>query len=294
VPAEKNDRNTAKASLGTLQEEPHGVPVGPTLLDRHLRSSKLLSKAYHYISKDREVSELWRVSNINAVTRLLYNDHGPVHARIAAGSALEIFSLLVSNGVRPTSVEQGTAGGIEEAKLIVMLGALLHDIGNSVHRYQHELIGALLAKDILDRVLGKVLGSKHQYLYSIRQEVLHAVYSTAMDVQALTVEAGSVKIADGTDMAEGRARFPYRRGKTDIHALSALSIQKVYIGRGRERPIRITVILSDKAGFFQIERILLPKINTTPISRYFEIQAVTPGGPVNNAGASAEAITIKP
>lgn len=289
------DKTGPKTTLQPTRQEPIGVPVGPTLIDRHLRSNKLLNKAYQLITKDREVTELWKLSNINAVTRLLYNDHGPVHARIAAGSALEIFSLLVTNGVKPTSVEQGTAGNIEEAKLIVMLGALLHDIGNSIHRYQHELVGALLAKDILDRILPKTLGPKHPYLYSIRQETLHAIYATAMDVQALTVEAGTVKIADGTDMAEGRARFPYRRGKTDIHALSALSIQKVYISRGRERPIRITVQLSDKAGFFQIERILLPKINTTPISRYFEIQAITPlPNKKNNDQTQTETITIKP
>jgi metal-dependent HD superfamily phosphatase/phosphodiesterase len=33
------------------------------------------------------------MSNVMAVERLKYNDHGPVHAKISSGAALEIFDL---------------------------------------------------------------------------------------------------------------------------------------------------------------------------------------------------------
>jgi len=250
------------------------VKVGPELVERHVKSSKLLHTAYNVFTRDREVQELWKMSNVNAVSRLLYNDHGPVHAKIVAGSALEIMDILASSGVEPSSLKDKTAGSMEEAKLIVMLASFLHDVGNSVHRLYHEYTGALLSKDLLDRLLPQVLGKDHPYLYTIRQEILHAIYATSMDAEALTVEAGAVKIGDGTDMAEGRARYPYKRGKSDIHALSALSIKRVELGRGRNRPVHITVHMSDRAGFFQIEKILLPKITSTRIARYVEVEAI--------------------
>lgn len=249
--------------------------VNPRLIEKHLASSPLLSKAWSILVNDREVNALLHMSNVNAVSRLLYNDHGPVHAKIVAGSALEIFNLLVSNGIKPSTIKDGTVDTLDEAKLIVMLGAYLHDIGNSVHRANHELVGALLAKDILYRILPQVLSEDlHGRMYNIVAEVMHAIYSTAMDVHALTIEAGAVKVADGTDMAEGRARYPYRKGKLDIHALSALAIKKVEIGRGNDRPVRITVYMTDKAGFFQIEKIMKPKLETTPLKSLVEIQPV--------------------
>ncbi|MCE4614308.1 MAG: phosphohydrolase [Desulfurococcales archaeon] len=248
--------------------------VGPDLIEKHVRSSRLLYNAYTLFTKDREVQELWKMSNVNAVSRLLYNDHGPVHAKIVAGSALELFDMLVKRGVEPTTLADKTVGSIEEAKLVVMLGALLHDIGNSIHRVYHEYTGALLSIDILNRLLPEILGKNHPYLYTIRQEILHTIYATNMDAEALTVEAGVVKIGDGTDMAEGRARYPYKRGKSDIHALSALSIKKVYLEQGDQRPVKISVLMDDRAGFFQIEKILLPKIHGTRIGKYTEINAV--------------------
>ncbi|MCE4606140.1 MAG: phosphohydrolase [Desulfurococcales archaeon] len=248
--------------------------VGPDLIEKHVKSSRLLYNAYTVFAKDREVQELWKMSNVNAVSRLLYNDHGPIHAKIVAGSALEIFDILVGRGVEPTTLVDKTVGSIEEAKLVVMIGALLHDIGNSIHRLYHEFTGALISIDILNRLLPEILGKSHPYLYTIRQEILHAIYATSMDAEALTLEAGAVKIGDGTDMAEGRARYPYKKGKSDIHALSALSIKKVYIEQGDRRPVKISVLMDDRAGFFQVEKILLPKVKTTRINHFIEINAI--------------------
>lgn len=79
-----------------------------------------------------------------------------------------------------------------------------------------------------------------------------------------------MKIADGLDMSEGRARLPYKMGKIDIHAVSALSIKEVYIEKG-ERPIRIVVRASEMAGLFQVENVLLPKIRTSSIENVIEV-----------------------
>jgi metal-dependent HD superfamily phosphatase/phosphodiesterase len=248
------------------------VLVGPHLVEAHVRSSKLLSRAWDYMVRDVEIQELLRMSNVNAVTRLLYNDHGPVHATIVSGASLEILNLLLEAGVVPSSLAQGIVGDVEYSKLIVLLGAYLHDIGNSVHRHGHEYIGALIAYNILSRILPEILPVEDvRLIYRIRSEVMNVIYSTAMDVDALTIEASIVKVADGTDMAEGRARIPYSRGKMDMHALSALSIKKVEIEQGGVRPVRIRVTMNSYAGYFQLEQVLLPKIRRSLIGEYIEI-----------------------
>lgn len=246
--------------------------VSPSLIRRHVEGSKLLSRAWRILTSDEEIQELLRMANVNAVGRLLYNDHGPVHASIVSGSAIEIYEILRENGITPSSVEQRVVPTEEYAKLIILLGAYLHDIGNSVHRDSHELMGALIAGNILDRILPEIIGRDERGLaYRIKSEVMGAIFSTAMNVRALTIESSIVKVADATDMAEGRARLPYSKGKEDIHALSALSIAKVELKKGRERPLVIEVFMRDIAGMFQVERVMLPKLEYSLIAKYTEI-----------------------
>ena len=110
-----------------------------------------MSEAFSFLENDVEAQSYLKMANIMAVKRLGYNDHGQVHAKIIAGSALEIFSLL-TDAVEPSSVMNGICD-YEDARLIVLLGAYLHDIGNAIHRIDHEKTGALLASNLLDRIL---------------------------------------------------------------------------------------------------------------------------------------------
>jgi hypothetical protein len=84
-------------------------------------------------------------------------------------------------------------------------------------------------------------------------------------------------VADGTDMAEGRARIPYKTGKVDIHSLSALSITKVEIERGDQKPVQILVSMTNPAGVFQIEQVLERKIKTSGIQDLVEVIALEKG-----------------
>lgn len=249
------------------------VLVSPALVQKHVESSELLRKAYEILEHDEEVQELIKMANIMAVGRLKYNDHGIIHSRIVSGAALEIFDRLVRSGIKPTTIEFGTARSIDEAKLVVLLASYLHDIGNAVHRIDHEMIGAILAKDLIDRILTTVIPDIGKRKYMLRQEVMHAIYATEMNTNALTVEAGVVKIADGTDMAEGRARIPYKLGKLDMHAVSALSIKKVAINSDGSTPIRIEIFMEDFAGLFQVEAVLRPKILSSGLQKYVEVYA---------------------
>ena len=85
------------------------------------------------------------------------------------------------------------------------------------------------------------------------------------------MEAGVVKIADGTDMAEGRARIPYKLGKLDMHAVSAISVKQVLIDKGEDVPVRIDIVMNDYAGLFQVEEVLKPKILSSGLADYIEV-----------------------
>jgi len=114
------------------------VTVSPALVERHVDRSALLRRAWQVLRRDAEVEEYLRMANVNAVERLLYNDHGPVHAQIVAGSALEIYEILRRHGLRPSSIVHRVVENEDQARLIILLAAYLHDIGNAVHRANHE------------------------------------------------------------------------------------------------------------------------------------------------------------
>ena len=249
------------------------VIVNAKLLDQLLSINTLLARAYRLISEDPEVQALWYMSNVMAVSRLKYNDHGPVHAHIVAGAALYLYHLLRSRNIESTLIRDGVVESEEYTWLIPLLGGLLHDIGNSVHRHIHETVGALLAKPIIERVLEKIIGDPVTRV-KIRQEVMHAIHCTSYDVECLTLEAGCVKVADGLDMAEGRARVPYKLGGVSIHSVSALSIKKVELVPSDHRPIRVNVYMSEKAGIFQVDEVFMPKLNTTPLRGLVEVYVV--------------------
>ncbi len=52
------------------------------------------------------------MSNVMTVKRLVYNDHGIVHARIVVGSAFELFNIL-SEKIEPSLVRDGI-GDLED------------------------------------------------------------------------------------------------------------------------------------------------------------------------------------
>jgi len=250
------------------------VVVSSNLVYSHLKEPKV-GKMFRLLENDVEVQNCLRMANVMAVERLMYNDHGPVHSKIASGSALEIFDLLTKK-VTPTTVENNICS-LEDAKIIVLCGVYLHDIGNIVHRVDHHIHGCIIANPILDRLLRNVYPEDLALSVRLKSEILHSIFSHDEEVECLSVEAGVVKVADGTDMAEGRARIPYRTGKVDIHSLSALSIMKVEIEKGDRKPVQILVSMDNPAGVFQIEEVLERKLKTSGIQELVEVIALEKG-----------------
>jgi len=257
------------------------VTVSNHLIFSHLEDPHV-KRVFDLLEKDAEVQMYLRMSNEMVVKRLNYNDHGPVHARIAAGSSLEIFSLL-SRAVEPTTVANGICN-MEGAKLVVMCGSYLHDIGNSVHRTEHVMHSCYLAAPILDRIYSKVYSEDPDLVLKLKCETLHAIYSHEEHIQALSVEAGAAKVADGTDMAEGRARIPYRGGKVDMHSISATAIKRVDIEHGGYKPVSIKIYMDNPAGVFQIEEVIGKKLTTSGIGHLVEIIAIENGREIKTMG----------
>ena len=259
------------------------VVVSSDLINSHLKEPKV-ERMFRLLESDNEVQGYLRMANVMAVDRLMYNDHGLVHSKIASGSALEIFDILTKK-VTPTTVADG-ACALEDAKIIVLCGAYLHDIGNVVHRVTHHIHGCIIANPIVDRLLKKVYSGEEALRLRLKSEILHTIFSHDEEVRCLSVEAGSAKVADGTDMAQGRARIPYRTGKVDIHSLSALSITKVEIEQGDRKPVRILVNMNNPAGVFQIEEVLEKKIRTSGIEEHVEVVALQKGTEIKRTMSS--------
>ncbi len=109
---------------------------------------------------------------MKAVNKLSYNDHGMTHALIVGANAIRIFDLLVSAGVVPDVVSSG-AGDVDAASLVTATATLLHDISNQVHRQHHEMMGAVLARGILDRLIPEIYPDIEQRV-ELRAFILHA------------------------------------------------------------------------------------------------------------------------
>jgi metal-dependent HD superfamily phosphatase/phosphodiesterase len=82
-------------------------------------------------------------------------------------------------------------------------------------------------------------------------------------------------------MTKGRARIPLILNTTpkvgDIHKYSANAIDRISIHRGENKPIRIDIEMSAEVGFFQIEEVLITKINMSPSKKFVELYAGVEG-----------------
>jgi len=231
-----------------------------------------LVKLVTNLESHKEIQTLLTMSNVTAVNRLGYNDHGPTHVKIVANSALLMLRIINEYGLHSSLQENYNSFDLtdQDAELVVVLGSYLHDIGHAVHRAGHELVGTLLAKPIIEQVLTGLYSDEQGIIMVF--EILHAIYSHEPNIIPLTIEAGIVKVADALDMEKGRARAPYTAGSVNIHSLSALGIENVEITKGVKRPLKIKIHMSNTAGIFQADDLLGEKLRTSGIAEYFEVE----------------------
>lgn len=248
------------------------------VLLRHLPAGTPERKLGELLVADPYIQALQDQANIVAIKRLGYNDHGPVHMRQVAVNALVMLRLLHKAGVA-TSLEKEGAGSYDDAACGVLLAAFLHDLGMTVGRTDHELTGLIIARPIMERLLAQVYPDDVARRVAVLSLASEGIFGHMASRRIHSVEAGLVMIADGCDMEKGRARIPLllesedEGTQGDIHKYSANSIERVTISQGTEHPIRIDVEMSSEVGFFQIEEVLLQKINMSPDKNLVEVYA---------------------
>ena len=222
------------------------------------------------INADAELWQLWRCANINAVDRLGMSDHGEVHIRIVANAALRLLRLLREAGHVPGVVAHHHLEA-DDAEVIVVLAAALHDLGISIHRDNHEEMSLALANLKAKELLADIYKLRERTI--IVSETLHAIIAHHGEVRCLTLEAGVLKVADALDMSAGRSRIPFEAGSSSIHAVSAAAIDDVTIKEGEKRPVRIEIRMSNSAGIFQVDELLRRKIKHSTLAGLVEVVA---------------------
>ena len=247
------------------------------------RSNPKLKQVMERIKEDKKLLTYWKCANVMAIERMGYTDHGPTHVKIVANLSLKLLRILVEKKLIKPSIVENYGMKEEDAEVVVVLASIFHDLGMMVQRQNHEKYSATLALQFFDKCLTPTYKEEERAI--ITSEVLHAIVcheqppSNEPANKILTKEAGIVGIADALDMEAGRARIPFQAGKVDIHAVSALSIEKVEVEavEGGEKPIVIKIKMSNSAGVFQIDELLKPRIVNSGLDQFFHVIAEITG-----------------
>jgi uncharacterized protein len=232
--------------------------------------------------EDEEVRMMQDYANSVSIIRLGYNDHGPVHMRQVAINAIMMMHLLKNAGIAG-SLERDRSGTFEESLSAVILASMLHDLGMAIGRQDHELMSVVLATPIITKILEFAYPNDLHKRVVIRSVALEGIVGHMTNRKIHSIEAGMILVADGCDMEKGRARIPIALSTEpkigDIHKYSANSIESVEIGPGAEKPVKISVHMSADVGFFQIEEVLIHKVNSSPVKPFIELYAGVIGQP---------------
>jgi hypothetical protein len=251
------------------QRKPPKEAVAEAKVRAPTRGNRKLESFLEAVNGDPQVRAWWYMAQVNA-ERLGMSDHSWVHMQIVLNIALRVLRLLVKAGVEPAMVvDHGMSP--RDAEVVVAGGALLHDVGMSIHRADHEEYSLFLAEGALDRLLSDAY--KQPARTVVASEILHAIIGHRRRGEPYTLEGGVVRVADALDMAQGRTRSPIEAGHEGIHSISAAAIDKVRIEAGDEHPVRIEIDLNNSAGIFQIDDLLATKIRGTPLEGKVEVVA---------------------
>ena len=261
-----------RAAYGRTVEERFGHRLA---LNVPSRNNPKVVALVDRINHDDELYALWLAANVNAVERLGMTDHGPVHVKIVMNIAVKLLRMLVEHGVEP-AVVANYGMTPDDAEVVVMLAALMHDLGMSIHRKDHEEFSLFVAQPKLRELLDGLYDVATATI--LRAEILHAIIAHRSGGKPLTLEAGIVRVADALDMAKGRSRISMGIERTlSIHSISAAAIEAVHIEHGEEKPVRLRIEMSNSAGVFQLDELFREKLSGSGLEPYVEVEALIEG-----------------
>jgi metal-dependent HD superfamily phosphatase/phosphodiesterase len=233
--------------------------------ERNAKLAGLLAAA----NANDQLKARWHAAQVTA-ERLGMSDHSWVHLRIVLNSALRLFRLLRQHGLR-SSIEVDYGMTADDAEVVIAGGCLLHDLGMSIHRADHEAYSLFLAAGHLDDLLADVYVEPERTI--VASEVMHAIIGHRKGGRPLTLEAGVVRVADALDMEHGRARVAFETQLANIHSLSAAAIDDVRIMAGKQRTIRVEIDMNNSAGVFQVDELLASKLRGSGLEQHIEVIA---------------------
>ena len=250
-----------------------GEAVAKAQVHAPTRGNRRLERFLEAVNADERVRTWWYMAQITS-ERLGMSDHSWVHVQVVLNISLRLLRLLVKGGIEPAMV---TDHGMRDrdAEVVVAGGALLHDVGMSIHRAEHEAYSLFMVEPRLQSLLAECYDDPERTV--VIAEILHAIIGHRRRGEPYTVEAGVVRVADALDMAQGRSRMPLEAGQEGIHSISAAAVDEIRISAGETRPVRIEIELNNSAGIFQVDDLLATKIRGTPLEGRIEVVAEIEG-----------------
>src|SRR5688572_474136 len=128
--------------------------VEPMRIKVPTRGNRCLEAFLEAANADDQLKAWWHVAQTNA-NRLGMSDHSWIHIQIVTNIALRLFRLLHRRGVEPDLVRIHGMRPLD-AEVVIAAGCLLHDLGMSIHRTDHEAYSLFLAADKLGELLARV------------------------------------------------------------------------------------------------------------------------------------------
>ncbi|MEX0843557.1 MAG: hypothetical protein WD120_04350, partial [Gemmatimonadota bacterium] len=174
------DTSRSEAQAQTVIPEEDGIPdiQARTVEERfrrrvtmHVpdRNNPRLQSLMEWVNGHDELYGLWVAANVTAIERLGMTDHGPVHVKIVTNIALRLLRLLMDADIEPSAVVHYGMDR-DQAEVIVVLAALLHDIGMAIHRTNHEEYSLFLANDLLKELPDEIFSPQERAI--VRSEIL--------------------------------------------------------------------------------------------------------------------------
>jgi len=237
------------------------------------RGNRRLETLIDGVNADLELRTWWHMAQVVS-ERLGMSDHSWVHVQIVLNIALRLLRLLARAGIDPAMVTDHGMGR-RDAEVVVAAGALLHDVGMSIHRADHEAYSLFLAERKLRELLADAYKEPERTV--VVSESLHAIIGHRRRGEPYTLEAGVVRVADALDMAQGRSRVPVEAGRLGIHSLSAAAIDEISIEAGEELAVRVEIKMNNSAGIFQVDDLLATKLRGTPLEGHVAVVATIEG-----------------
>ena len=203
------------------------------------------------------------------------SDHSWVHVQIVLNIALRLLRLLARAGIEPVMVTDHGMGR-RDAEVVVAAGALLHDIGMSIHRADHEAYSLFLAERKLRELLADVYDEPRAD-GGRRPSPCTRSSAIAAGASPTPSRRGSSGWPTRSTWRTGAPACRSRPDASGIHSLSAAAIDEISIEAGEELAVRVEIKMNNSAGIFQVDDLLATKLRGTPLEGHVEVVATIEG-----------------